>query len=83
MVAGDAGLSAPRASWLLARGSWPGAPLSARLLSQEKPATETHLGFQTVWEEEKGGKVHQEFESVAKKYDVMNDMMSLVIHRLW
>uniref|UniRef100_A0A8I3WIG5 Coenzyme Q5, methyltransferase n=1 Tax=Callithrix jacchus TaxID=9483 RepID=A0A8I3WIG5_CALJA len=65
------------------RGSWPEAPLSARLLSQEKRATETHFGFQTVSEEEKGGKVHQVFESVAKKYDVMNDMMSLGIHRLW
>lgn len=34
-------------------------------------------------EEEKGGKVYQVFESVAKKYDVMNDMMSLGIHRVW
>lgn len=34
-------------------------------------------------EEEKGGKVYQVFESVAKKYDVMNDMMSLGIHRAW
>uniref|UniRef100_A0A2K5PDI6 2-methoxy-6-polyprenyl-1,4-benzoquinol methylase, mitochondrial n=1 Tax=Cebus imitator TaxID=2715852 RepID=A0A2K5PDI6_CEBIM len=65
------------------RSSWPGAPLSARLLSQEKRATETHFGFETVSEEEKGGKVYQVFESVAKKYDVMNDMMSLGIHRLW
>ncbi|XP_008003139.1 2-methoxy-6-polyprenyl-1,4-benzoquinol methylase, mitochondrial isoform X2 [Chlorocebus sabaeus] len=38
------------------RSSWPGAPLSARLLSQEKQATETHFGFETVPEEEKGGK---------------------------
>ncbi|XP_032024409.1 2-methoxy-6-polyprenyl-1,4-benzoquinol methylase, mitochondrial [Hylobates moloch] len=65
------------------RSSWPGAPLSARLLSQEKRATETHFGFETVSEEEKGGKVYQVFESVAKKYDVMNDMMSLGIHRVW
>nr|BAB71567.1 unnamed protein product [Homo sapiens] len=65
------------------RSSWPGDLLSARLLSQEKRAAETHFGFETVSEEEKGGKVYQVFESVAKKYDVMNDMMSLGIHRVW
>uniref|UniRef100_A0A9L0IVZ3 Coenzyme Q5, methyltransferase n=1 Tax=Equus asinus TaxID=9793 RepID=A0A9L0IVZ3_EQUAS len=65
------------------RSSWPGGPLGARHLSQEKRATETHFGFETVSEEEKGGKVYQVFESVAKKYDVMNDMMSLGIHRVW
>ncbi|XP_045056727.1 2-methoxy-6-polyprenyl-1,4-benzoquinol methylase, mitochondrial isoform X3 [Desmodus rotundus] len=65
------------------RSSWPGSPLGARLLSQEKRASETHFGFETVSEEEKGGKVYQVFENVAKKYDVMNDMMSLGIHRIW
>ncbi|XP_037012081.2 2-methoxy-6-polyprenyl-1,4-benzoquinol methylase, mitochondrial isoform X1 [Artibeus jamaicensis] len=65
------------------RSSWPGSPLVARLLSQEKRASETHFGFETVSEEEKGGKVYQVFENVAKKYDVMNDMMSLGIHRIW
>ncbi|XP_052611076.1 2-methoxy-6-polyprenyl-1,4-benzoquinol methylase, mitochondrial [Peromyscus californicus insignis] len=78
--------------WLRAAGgcrlpgfhrSWPGATLSARSLSQEKRAAETHFGFETVSEEEKGGRVYQVFESVAKKYDVMNDMMSLGIHRAW
>ncbi|XP_004636312.1 2-methoxy-6-polyprenyl-1,4-benzoquinol methylase, mitochondrial [Octodon degus] len=57
--------------------------LGVRLLSQAKQATETHFGFETVSEEEKGGKVYQVFESVAKKYDLMNDMMSLGIHRVW
>lgn len=38
------------------RSSWPGGPLGARQLSQEKQATETHFGFETVSEEEKGGK---------------------------
>lgn len=38
------------------RSSWPGSPLGARLLSQEKRAAETHFGFETVSEEEKGGK---------------------------
>ncbi|XP_052024547.1 2-methoxy-6-polyprenyl-1,4-benzoquinol methylase, mitochondrial isoform X2 [Apodemus sylvaticus] len=65
------------------RISWPWATLSARSLSQEKRAAETHFGFETVSEEEKGGKVYQVFESVAKKYDLMNDMMSLGIHRAW
>nr|XP_012416571.1 PREDICTED: 2-methoxy-6-polyprenyl-1,4-benzoquinol methylase, mitochondrial isoform X2 [Odobenus rosmarus divergens] len=65
------------------RSSWPRGPLGARHLSQEKQATETHFGFETVSEEEKGGKVYHVFESVAKKYDVMNDMMSLGIHRVW
>ncbi|XP_013800321.2 2-methoxy-6-polyprenyl-1,4-benzoquinol methylase, mitochondrial [Apteryx mantelli] len=46
-------------------------------------AKETHFGFQTVSEEEKGEKVYQVFENVAKKYDLMNDSMSLGIHRLW
>nr|XP_040145327.1 2-methoxy-6-polyprenyl-1,4-benzoquinol methylase, mitochondrial isoform X2 [Ictidomys tridecemlineatus] len=38
------------------RSSWPGSLLSPRLLSQEKRAPETHFGFETVSEEEKGGK---------------------------
>uniref|UniRef100_A0A0B8RNV2 2-methoxy-6-polyprenyl-1,4-benzoquinol methylase, mitochondrial n=1 Tax=Philothamnus irregularis TaxID=1899461 RepID=A0A0B8RNV2_9SAUR len=43
----------------------------------------THFGFQEVSEEEKGEKVYQVFENVAKKYDIMNDSMSLGIHRVW
>ncbi|KAG8146406.1 hypothetical protein E2320_012758 [Naja naja] len=43
----------------------------------------THFGFQEVSEEEKGEKVYQVFENVAKKYDLMNDSMSLGIHRVW
>ena len=38
------------------RSSSPRGPLGARLLSQEKEATETHFGFETVSEEEKRGK---------------------------
>uniref|UniRef100_A0A8I3W9T8 Coenzyme Q5, methyltransferase n=1 Tax=Callithrix jacchus TaxID=9483 RepID=A0A8I3W9T8_CALJA len=77
-------LQAMRGCHLLGvHGSSPRAPLSVRLLSQEKWGTEMHFGFQTVSEEEKGGKVHQVFESVPKKYDVMNNMMSLGIHHLW
>ncbi|XP_044131371.1 2-methoxy-6-polyprenyl-1,4-benzoquinol methylase, mitochondrial [Bufo gargarizans] len=54
-----------------------------RLHQTQASGRETHFGFQTVPEEEKGGRVYHVFESVAKKYDVMNDSMSLGIHRLW
>ncbi|OIP85606.1 MAG: bifunctional demethylmenaquinone methyltransferase/2-methoxy-6-polyprenyl-1,4-benzoquinol methylase [Rhodobacterales bacterium CG2_30_65_12] len=43
----------------------------------------THFGFKTVDEEKKAGMVHGVFSSVASKYDVMNDVMSVGIHRLW
>ena len=43
----------------------------------------THFGYQTVAREEKAGKVAEVFHSVAAKYDIMNDLMSLGIHRLW
>uniref|UniRef100_A0A5F8G401 2-methoxy-6-polyprenyl-1,4-benzoquinol methylase, mitochondrial n=1 Tax=Monodelphis domestica TaxID=13616 RepID=A0A5F8G401_MONDO len=79
-----------RALWRLSGWGWSQALLcprlcwgSARLLSTDKPGVATHFGFETVSEEEKGDKVYQVFESVAKKYDVMNDSMSLGIHRIW
>ena len=43
----------------------------------------THFGYQQVPTAEKAGKVRQVFDSVADKYDVMNDVMSMGIHRLW
>jgi demethylmenaquinone methyltransferase/2-methoxy-6-polyprenyl-1,4-benzoquinol methylase len=43
----------------------------------------THFGFETVPEAEKAGKVQRVFTSVANKYDVMNDVMSMGIHRIW
>ena len=43
----------------------------------------THFGFETVPEHEKAGRVQGVFNSVASKYDVMNDVMSLGIHRVW
>lgn len=43
----------------------------------------THFGNQTVAEDAKAGLVHGVFTNVASKYDVMNDAMSLGIHRLW
>lgn len=43
----------------------------------------THFGYQEVGVEEKSRKVRSVFESVARKYDLMNDVMSFGIHRLW
>ena len=43
----------------------------------------THFGFETVPEAEKAKKVQGVFISVASKYDVMNDVMSLGVHRIW
>ena len=43
----------------------------------------THFGFDTVPEEEKAKRVAGMFTSVAGKYDVMNDLMSAGLHRLW
>ena len=43
----------------------------------------THFGFETVAEEEKARRVAGVFTSVAGKYDVMNDLMSAGLHRVW
>jgi demethylmenaquinone methyltransferase / 2-methoxy-6-polyprenyl-1,4-benzoquinol methylase len=43
----------------------------------------THFGYQRVDAAAKAGMVGQVFDSVAAKYDVMNDLMSLGVHRLW
>lgn len=43
----------------------------------------THFGYQTVAASEKAHKVAGVFDSVAGKYDLMNDLMSLGVHRLW
>ncbi len=43
----------------------------------------THFGFQTVSEAEKARKVGAVFDSVAPNYDLMNDVMSVGIHRYW
>lgn len=44
---------------------------------------QTHFGFDTVKASEKSGRVAEVFHSVAAKYDIMNDLMSGGIHRLW
>jgi demethylmenaquinone methyltransferase / 2-methoxy-6-polyprenyl-1,4-benzoquinol methylase len=43
----------------------------------------THFGYRDVQAEEKAGMVADVFHSVADKYDLMNDLMSLGVHRLW
>ena len=49
----------------------------------QEPEKTTHFGFETVAEDAKAGKVQSVFTSVASKYDVMNDAMSMGIHRIW
>lgn len=43
----------------------------------------THFGFETVDEREKARRVRGVFDSVAPRYDVMNDLMSMGLHRAW
>jgi demethylmenaquinone methyltransferase/2-methoxy-6-polyprenyl-1,4-benzoquinol methylase len=51
-------------------------------MTQDKSTT-THFGNREVAEEEKAGLVPGVFTSVASRYDVMNDVMSVGVHRLW
>jgi demethylmenaquinone methyltransferase/2-methoxy-6-polyprenyl-1,4-benzoquinol methylase len=43
----------------------------------------THFGYKTVASDDKAGMVRGVFDSVASRYDVMNDLMSAGLHRLW
>nr|MCU0775582.1 class I SAM-dependent methyltransferase [Ideonella sp.] len=43
----------------------------------------THFGFETVDETAKAARVRGVFDSVASRYDLMNDLMSLGLHRVW
>ncbi|WP_018715067.1 bifunctional demethylmenaquinone methyltransferase/2-methoxy-6-polyprenyl-1,4-benzoquinol methylase UbiE [Brachymonas chironomi] len=45
--------------------------------------SQTHFGFQTVDEQDKAKRVRGVFDSVASKYDIMNDLMSGGMHRAW
>jgi demethylmenaquinone methyltransferase/2-methoxy-6-polyprenyl-1,4-benzoquinol methylase len=45
--------------------------------------SKTHFGYTSVDEAEKAGRVRGVFDSVASKYDLMNDLMSLGAHRVW
>ena len=57
--------------------------LSRRLRSGYSDSRPTHFGFQTVGEEEKRDKVLDVFHNVADSYDMMNDVMSAGVHRVW
>jgi demethylmenaquinone methyltransferase / 2-methoxy-6-polyprenyl-1,4-benzoquinol methylase len=50
---------------------------------QRRAMTQTHFGYQQVDEGEKTRRVRAVFDSVAGKYDLMNDLMSLGLHRVW
>ena len=50
--------------------------------SPETPS-KTHFGFEQVAEAEKARRVAEVFDSVAQRYDLMNDLMSAGLHRLW
>ena len=45
--------------------------------------TDTHFGFERVDEKDKAQRVGEVFDRVAARYDLMNDLMSLGLHRLW
>ncbi|MDE2607691.1 MAG: class I SAM-dependent methyltransferase, partial [Burkholderiales bacterium] len=45
--------------------------------------SQTHFGFESVDEREKARRVRGVFDSVASRYDLMNDLMSLGLHRAW
>ena len=45
--------------------------------------SDTHFGFKTVDEQNKARMVRGVFDSVAARYDLMNDLMSGGMHRLW
>ena len=61
-----------------------GAALSsAEVGRRPRAARSTHFGYQTVDEAAKAGKVRGVFDSVAVRYDLMNDLMSGGLHRLW
>ncbi len=53
------------------------------ILAMSEQKKDTHFGFQPVAWNEKERKVGDVFHSVAKNYDLMNDLMSIGIHRLW
>ncbi|GMR04135.1 MAG: bifunctional demethylmenaquinone methyltransferase/2-methoxy-6-polyprenyl-1,4-benzoquinol methylase UbiE [Thermodesulfobacteriota bacterium] len=52
-------------------------------MDEKKGKKTTHFGEEVIPEEEKEGRVREVFDSVAPKYDLMNDLMSLGTHRLW
>ena len=52
-------------------------------MSEDDPERQTHFGYEQIPEADKAGRVHDVFTSVAQRYDLMNDLMSAGVHRLW
>ncbi|MGC9162963.1 MAG: bifunctional demethylmenaquinone methyltransferase/2-methoxy-6-polyprenyl-1,4-benzoquinol methylase UbiE [Thiomonas sp.] len=52
-------------------------------MSETHASASTHFGYQQVAEEEKAARVRAVFDSVAPRYDLMNDLMSAGLHRVW
>lgn len=52
-------------------------------VTQDADQNTTHFGFQTIAKEDKVSMVANVFHNVAVKYDIMNDVMSMGIHRIW
>jgi len=53
------------------------------MASHQSDKGKTHFGFEAVDREDKVNRVRDVFSNVASKYDLMNDVMSLGMHRLW
>jgi len=49
----------------------------------DEPREKTHFGYERVDEDEKTARVRGVFDSVASRYDLMNDLMSMGLHRIW
>lgn len=60
-----------------------GQTAGLQALMTDREETTTHFGYETVPEAEKPRRVRGVFESVASRYDLMNDLMSAGVHRLW
>ena len=52
-------------------------------MTKQDPDNTTHFGYRTVAADDKAGLVRDVFDSVASRYDIMNDLMSGGLHRLW
>jgi demethylmenaquinone methyltransferase / 2-methoxy-6-polyprenyl-1,4-benzoquinol methylase len=59
------------------------SPAKSRTFGAAAPEPVTHFGFRSVPAAEKASLVRGVFDSVAARYDLMNDLMSLRVHRLW
>ncbi len=53
------------------------------MTSDEHPTQTTHFGYEEIPVADKAGRVADVFASVAQRYDLMNDLMSFGLHRLW